>query len=71
MASLVLTAHGLDLYWMMFPKLGLQPVYGLCEISFVLLFGGLVLLRLRRFMNKGSDMPVGDPFLKEGLEFRL
>ena len=56
---------------MMFPKLGPRPVFGLCEISFALLFSGLVLLWLRRFMNNGSDMPVGDPFLKEGLEFRL
>ncbi len=70
-AALVLTAHGLDLYWMMFPNLGPRPVFGLCEISFVLLFGGLVLLWLRWFMGKGADMPVGDPFLKEGLEFRL
>ena len=27
--------------------------------------------RVRRQMRKGADMPVGDPFLKEGLEFRL
>ena len=34
-------------------------------------FIGGILLWIRGAMQKGEDMPVGDPFLREGLEFRL
>jgi hypothetical protein len=34
-------------------------------------FLSLGLLWVRGAMEKGEDMPVGDPFLQEGLEFRL
>ncbi len=70
-AALVLFAHALDLYWMIFPKLGKSPVLGWVEISFGFFFVGLALLWIQRAMSRGTDLPVGDPFLKEGLEFRL
>lgn len=70
-AALVLFSHWLDLYWLIFPVLRRGPLFGWPEFCFGLLFisGGLLWIRHR--MNRGPDMPVGDPFLSEGLEFRL
>ena len=70
-AYLMLGAHVLDIYWLIFPILGARPYFSWPEISFALFFLGGVLLWLRGAMQKGEDMPVGDPFLREGLEFRL
>jgi len=68
---LVLMAHWLDLYWMIFPAIAKNPVFSWPEIAFGLLFISTALLWIRRAMSRGADMPVGDPFLREGLEFRL
>jgi len=70
-AGLILAAHWLDLYWMIFPVLGKGPLFGWPELSFALFFLCSGILWARRAMNRGADMPVGDPFLREGLEFRL
>ncbi len=70
-ALLMLGAHALDLYWLIFPVLGGAPPFSWPEISFALFFLGVGTLWVRRAMELGEDMPVGDPFLREGLEFRL
>jgi hypothetical protein len=70
-AVFMLLAHWLDLYWMIFPVLGVGPRFGWPELSFALFFISVGFLWLRRAMRLGADMPVGDPFLQEGLEFRL
>ena len=70
-AAIMLVAHWLDLYWMIFPVLGKGPLFGWPEWSFALFFICAALLWIRRSMNLGADMPVGDPFLREWLEFRL
>jgi hypothetical protein len=70
-AILVLAAHALDLYWLLFPFLGKTPVLGWGEVAFALLFLGAGLAWVGVQMRRGADMPVGDPFLAEGLEFRL
>ena len=70
-ATLMLAAHWLDLYWMIFPVLGKGPLFGWPELSFAVFFISAGLLWLRRDLARGADMPMGDPFLREGLEFRL
>jgi hypothetical protein len=70
-AALMLVSHWLDLYWMIFPVLGSGPLFGWPELSFSLLSLSAGLLWVRRSMRRGADMPIGDPFLREGLEFRL
>jgi hypothetical protein len=70
-ALVVLASHWIDLYWLVFPALGRTPVCSWPELGFALFFLGGALLWLRSAMERGEDMPVGDPFLKEGLEFRL
>jgi hypothetical protein len=70
-AMLMLFSHWLDLFWMIFPALGRGVLFSWQEISFSLLFLSAGLLWVRRSMKFGEDMPVGDPMLNEGLEFRL
>ena len=70
-AYLMLGAHLLDIYWLIFPALGGGPRLSWPELSFALFFIGGIVLWIRSAMEKGEDMPVGDPFLREGLEFRL
>jgi hypothetical protein len=68
---LMFAAHLLDLYWLIFPALGRGPIFSWPELSFALLFLGGGLMWLRNAFSWGDDMPTGDPFLREGLEFRL
>lgn len=70
-AVLILVAHALDLYWLIFPAMRQGVLFGWQEISFLALFAGVGLLVARRAMTLGKDMPVGDPQLSRGLEFRL
>jgi hypothetical protein len=70
-AVLFLVAHFLDLYWLILPSAGSGPMPSWPEASFALFFGGIALLWLGRAMTIGEDLPVGDPFLAEGLEYRL
>ena len=70
-AIIMLGAHFLDIYWLIFPNLGSAPRFSWPELSFALFFVAGILLWVRGAMQKGEDMPVGDPFLREGLEFRL
>ncbi|MCA9786117.1 MAG: hypothetical protein KDC10_01520 [Calditrichaeota bacterium] len=66
----------IDIYWVIFPSLGRMSgtshmVFGWQEISFALFFLSLGTVLLRRSMERGADMPVGDANLKAGLEFHL
>ena len=70
-AALVLFSHWLDLYWLIFPVLGAGPLLGWPELVFVVGGSGLGLWWLGRRLRCGEDMPVGDPFLEEGLAFHL
>ena len=70
-AFLMLGAHILDLYWLVMPILGGGPPFSWPELSFALLFLVGAFLWIDASMAKGEDMPVGDPFLQEGLEFHL
>lgn len=70
-AALMLAAHALDVYWLIFPGLSPTPLFSWPELSFALFFVGGITLWVRGAMEKGEDMPIGDPFLREGLEFRL
>ncbi len=70
-AALILFSHWLDLYWLIFPVLGHEMLFGWPEISFGLLFVAGALVWVRYSMKWGEDMPVGDPLLGEGLEFHL
>ncbi len=70
-AILVLAGHLLDLYWQVIPALGRGVLLSWPELAFAVAFLGAGALWLSRAQRLGADMPVGDPFLAEALEFRL
>jgi len=67
----ILFGHFVDLYWLVFPVLGAQPLLGWPELAMACFFLGLGFLQIRRAMGRGADMPVGDPLLAKGLEWQL
>jgi hypothetical protein len=70
-AILILAGHALDLYWIVFPELGHGVLFGWQEIAFAIGFSGLGWILIALNMNKGEDLPVGDPNLETGLNYHL
>jgi len=71
MAIWILFAHMLDIYWLVMPTYSASPVLGWMEIGFPLLIVGLVIVMFSWKMKRQNLIPVGDPKLERGLEFRL
>ncbi|MCX6122393.1 MAG: quinol:cytochrome C oxidoreductase [Ignavibacteriales bacterium] len=71
MSIWVLFAHLLDLYWLVMPSYSTSPVVSWMEISFPLLIVGLVIVTFSWKMKRQNLIPIGDPKLERGLEFRL
>ena len=67
----VLFAHMLDLYWLVMPSFSTSPVLSWMEMSFPLLTIGLVVVIFSWKMKRQNLIPLGDPKLGRGLEFRL
>ena len=67
----VLFMEFVDAFWLISPIQGAGLHLGWPEASFALFFVAGGLLVLRRAMRMGAHMPVGDPFLADGLKFHL
>jgi hypothetical protein len=67
----ILFAHMLDLYWLVMPSFSSTPVLSWMEISFPLLSVGLVIVTFSWKMKQQNLIPIGDPKLGRGIEFRL
>jgi hypothetical protein len=67
----ILLGHLVDMYWLVFPTIGAQPLLGWPELVMAAFFLGIGFLQIRRAMNRGADMPIGDPLLAKGLEWQL
>jgi hypothetical protein len=67
----ILFGHFVDIYWLIVPTISPTPLLGWPELVMACLFIGLGFLQIRRAMNRGADMPVGDPLLVKGLEWQL
>ncbi len=68
----ILASHFYDLYWLIMPtysKLGC--VFGWMEISFPILAIGVVILVFGLAAKNKNLVPIGDPKLKSGMDFRL
>jgi hypothetical protein len=71
MSLWVLFAHLLDLYWLVMPSFSTSPVLGWMEVSFPLFIVGLVIVMFGWKIKRRNLIPVGDPKLGRGLDFRL
>jgi len=72
MAVWILVAHFLDLYWVVIPTFSPEgAVFGWIEIAFLILGFGLVLLVFVTKAKNNNLIPIGDPKLQRGIDFRL
>jgi len=67
----VLFMEFVDVFWLISPIQGAGLHLGWPEASFALFFLAAGLLVVTRAMRMGEHMPVGDPFLADGLKFHL
>lgn len=71
MAIWILGAHYLDLYWLIIPTQSTELSISWIAGGFLLLLVGIVLVTLAAKLNRNNLVPVGDPKLERGLQFRL
>ena len=72
MAIWILIAHMVDLYWLIMPTYSPDSVpLGWMELGFPMLAFGLLVIVFGFKAKKENLVPIGDPKLKRGLDFRL
>ncbi len=72
MAIWILIAHYIDLYWVVLPVYSPKgAVFGWIEFSFLILGFGLMLLVFVLKAKNNNMVPIGDPKLQRGIDFRL
>lgn len=72
MSVWLLFAHWYDLYWLAMPNYSKGGVlFSWIELSFPLLTVGIVILLFIKISKKNNLVPIGDPKLKRGIDFRL
>jgi hypothetical protein len=69
---LILFSHLFDMYWMIMPAFDRTGiVFSWIELAFPILIVGLIILLFYYKMKNNNLIPLGDPKLKRGLDFRL
>ena len=72
MSIWLLFAHWYDLYWLAMPNYSKEGVlFNWIELAFPILTVGIVILLLVQLSKKNNLVPIGDPKLKRGIDFRL
>jgi hypothetical protein len=71
MALWLVGAHLLDLFWLIMPTHSPQAKFGWMELGFPLVGIGMVILLLSWKTKRYNVVPIGDPKLQRGMEFRL
>jgi hypothetical protein len=71
MAVWLLVAHALDLYWLVMPSYAPTVTVGWEELGYPLVGAGMIFLLLSWKSKRYNPVPIGDPKLQRGLDFRL
>ncbi|KUG25387.1 hypothetical protein ASZ90_004789 [hydrocarbon metagenome] len=72
MAIWILVAHIVDLYWLIMPTYSPDSIpFSWMELGFPLLTFGIMVIVFGIKAKKENLVPIGDPKLKRGLDFRL
>jgi hypothetical protein len=71
MAAWILVAHLLDMYWLVMPTHGQSVMAGWGVLAIPLVVTGGIILLFSYKMRRNNLIPVGDPKLERGLNFRL
>lgn len=62
----------LDLYWLIYPNYNEEhAVFGVPEIAGLLMFGGLFLFAMLKFLSQNSVVPIKDPRIHESLSHHV
>lgn len=68
----ILFAHFYDLYWLIMPNYSKEGfVFGWIELGYPLVALGIIALVFGKKAKKENVIPIGDPKLQRGLDFRL
>jgi hypothetical protein len=68
----ILFSHLIDLYWLIIPTFSRGGVvFSWIEFAFPILVVGMVILLFYYKVKRNNIIPIGDPKLKRGLDFRL
>ena len=71
-SGLLLIGQFLDLYWLIMPQIHTErPLLGWQELGPPLLLLGIMTLFTTRFLSRHRPVPVGDPLLKESMQFYI
>ncbi len=78
MSLWIIFAHMFDLYWIVMPAYGHHPqahshgpTFGLAEVAAVAIAAGFLIVLFQQQAKGKNLVPVGDPKLQRGLNFRL
>lgn len=66
----ILFAHFIDLYWIVMPNIR-DYYFSIIDLVVPLLSSGLIILVFNLRAKKANLVPIGDPKLQKGLDFRL
>ena len=72
MSAWILLAHIFDLFWIVIPTFSPEGlIFGWIEIGFILLAIGIILVTFNIKAKNANLVPIGDPKLQRGIDFRL
>jgi hypothetical protein len=72
MSGVILFAHFYDLYWMIMPTFSKDSaLFSWNELGFAMLAAGIIILAFVIKAKKNNLVPIGDPKLQRGIDFRL
>jgi hypothetical protein len=71
-SGLLIFGQFLDLYWLIMPEIHSErPLLGWQELGPPLMLLGIMTLFAARFLSRHRPVPVGDPLLKESMQFYI
>ncbi len=71
MSLWIVAAHFVDLFWLVMPTHSEHVTIGWIELAFPVVAVGLIIVAVAFMMKRTNLVPIGDPKLQRGLDFRL
>ena len=68
-AIMVLVSHYVDMWWLVIPRISSQPIPSWTDLAAICGIGGLTLAAAAWRMRGVALLPVGDPYLRDGLDY--
>jgi hypothetical protein len=68
-AVMLLVAHVIDVYWLVIPRVSPTPLPSWTDVAALCALGGLVTAACAWRMHRSPLLPIGDPYLADGLAY--